>query len=377
MDSDDPGIIRIMDTMVDESQELFKRGLAARALGAVCMKVTGARAKVLTSERWAPLVDSLLDMVGACDKQTSYVEADRNCIRRNACMALSLLMDGRTAMLQNNRKQPKKKEKRKASTEDPPNPVEPFDGSLFSQWAQFKMESVPFQPRRPKQKLGSSPSRSTTLSLAATQSSPSTSSGASGMKGLMKHVKSLAPRPSVARPRSSVLNFNVPGEENVPPPPPPAIKYRKPTPTSPGATQGLTKQRGATPDSSVTKPLDLASMSEILQASSTLSHLPPSSVDSAGHRGDLLGFFYTAEGKVLQQVNWRKKGPKLRPSVIFGDAMPKDDSFVPNTDPTNFFERDKKLGYQVRGYCQVTHSCPCTTRERTSDRCDGPWSDVM
>jgi hypothetical protein len=39
LDSDDGAIGRVMDVLTDEAQDFYTRGLAARTLGAVCLKV--------------------------------------------------------------------------------------------------------------------------------------------------------------------------------------------------------------------------------------------------------------------------------------------------------------------------------------------------
>ena len=46
-----------------------------------------------------------------------------------------------------------------------------------------------------------------------------------------------------------------------------------------------------------------------------------------------------------QKAQNSKQMLKPRPNVLFGDKLGKD-NFVPGADPTNFFEQDRKLGYQ-------------------------------
>lgn len=81
---------------------LGRQGLILLTLILPCLKVRGAKAKMLRSERWGGLVDALLDVIGLCNSQRArrtLVETDRDRLRRNACTLLSVLMDESVATM--------------------------------------------------------------------------------------------------------------------------------------------------------------------------------------------------------------------------------------------------------------------------------------
>lgn len=86
LESDDPTIIRVIDVVIDEGKATYVRGLAARTLSAVCLRVKDAKAKLLRSEKWGPLMDALLDVIGLCNQpktRAQLTEVDRDRVRRN------------------------------------------------------------------------------------------------------------------------------------------------------------------------------------------------------------------------------------------------------------------------------------------------------
>jgi hypothetical protein len=345
LESDDPTIIRVIDVVIDEGKATYVRGLAARTLSAVCLRVKDAKAKLLRSEKWGPLMDALLDVIGLCNQpktRAQLTEVDRDRVRRNCCVALSILMDQSppAAAAQVSKVPPsavpRQKGQQPAAAKDAANPVS-ADDELYAQWSAARMETQPSRVINKPGKAegtGSSPSRRSGGSSRDAPRGGGSSSSKTPMKDLIRHVKTVtphvAPPQAETRARRKRPSARPRRDADRPPPPPP--------PHGPGSISEV---------SSITQPLDLLSVSQLSSASAFSSvQLSGPLMDPRGHRGDLQGYFYK-DGKVQTQVKWRTHMPGPRPAVLFGDKAPVDESWVPNGDDQDLFEKDRKLGYQV------------------------------
>lgn len=394
-DSDDPAVARLMDLLEDEGRELYTRGLAARGLGGICLKVKGAKAKVLRSERWGVLVDALLDVIGLCNQagkaRRSLVEVDLQRVRTNCCLLLSLLMDESVATLhKNTARGPASPSMRRKLPRSPAPSASGgavvSEGELLVQWQAMRMEAKPARliiKAKPKDEPPAPAVANTDEPAAAAAPPPSSAEATAPAPSLpvpssSSLASSTTPAAPASQPPSSmggdlmkrVKRAMKDSPPSAPPPAPPRPRHRggageprrawgagpggrtQPPATSAPSTalHRRSPVRRRPPPASA---IELAPLS-VIPVSTSPSQPGPSSptfssvdtIDYHQARGNLLGFVYQRDGRAVPQLV-RNPQHAPRPSVIFGEDLPADPSWAPGVRRDDFLEKDRRLGYQV------------------------------
>jgi len=354
LNPDDPVGIKVLEFLVDGSQDLYPRALAARVLSVICLKVRHAKAKLISSERWGQLVDTLLDLVGSCNEprmRKLYTEGDRERIRRNLCVTLSILMDD-ASCASGKHPPPVNSDggtKKRPTVVDPANSMAETDAHVYEQWLSCKMEAQPAKVI--KTKKGAAAAAAASLLEAAIEapmsiitppppppSPPPTKDDEASIKDLMKHIKHMTPMVG-KRSRSSTYH----GKENKA-----TSIARKPPP----APQGKTKQpprthlRTSLAEDSVVSSVT-GDFNSVHLDNSLYSEDAALTTDDHGHRGPVVGFYHHPPEQRITKVNWHHNSPAPRPAVIFGENLMKETGWIPNTKSDDFIDKDRRLGYQV------------------------------